>query len=174
MKQWLFYKKSDMVCYSTICFRYVMNLSQSEIAFLNISFDVAAISFTPKRKRIRGSFNRFLSPCLRKGERNWKGSVNISNKLIQIESMIVRKKERAYAMKRVAAGAHLPTPWRFEPEKRPDNRDYQCVYFNFLLVQTSGNCFTVKWVVARPESRTVVGARPSKHSQGTWPLSSAD
>ena len=31
----------------------------------------------------------------------------------------------AYAMKRVAAGAHLPTPWFFEPAKRPDDRaDY--------------------------------------------------
>ena len=31
----------------------------------------------------------------------------------------------AYSMKRVAAGAHLPTPWLFEPEKRPDDRaDY--------------------------------------------------
>ena len=28
-------------------------------------------------------------------------------------------------MKRVAAGAHLPTPWLFEPAKRPDDRaDY--------------------------------------------------
>ena len=25
-------------------------------------------------------------------------------------------------MKRVAAGAHLPTPWLFEPAKRPDDR----------------------------------------------------
>ena len=31
----------------------------------------------------------------------------------------------AYAMERVAAGAHLPTPWLFEPAKRPDDRaDY--------------------------------------------------
>ena len=27
-------------------------------------------------------------------------------------------------MKRVAAGAHLPTPWLFEPAKRPDRADY--------------------------------------------------
>ena len=26
------------------------------------------------------------------------------------------------AMKRVAAGAHLPTPWLFQPAKRPDDR----------------------------------------------------
>ena len=26
----------------------------------------------------------------------------------------------ANAMKRVAAGAHLPTPWLFEPAKRPN------------------------------------------------------
>ena len=31
----------------------------------------------------------------------------------------------AYAMKSVAAGSHLPAPWLFEPEKRPDDRvDY--------------------------------------------------
>ena len=31
----------------------------------------------------------------------------------------------AYAMKRVAASAHLPTPWLFEPAKSPDDRaDY--------------------------------------------------
>ena len=32
----------------------------------------------------------------------------------------------ANAMKCVAAGAHLPTPWLFEPAKRPDDRaDYR-------------------------------------------------
>ena len=30
------------------------------------------------------------------------------------------------AMKRVAAGAHLPTPWIFEPAKRPDDRADYC------------------------------------------------
>ena len=35
-----------------------------------------------------------------------------------------RKKGKlgANAMKRVIAGAHLPTPWLFEPAKRPDTR----------------------------------------------------
>ena len=33
----------------------------------------------------------------------------------------------AYAMKRVAAGAYLPTPWLFEPAKRPDDRAYECL-----------------------------------------------
>ena len=33
----------------------------------------------------------------------------------------------AYAMKRVAAGAHLPTPWLFEPAKRPDDRADYCL-----------------------------------------------
>ena len=33
----------------------------------------------------------------------------------------------AYAMKRVAAGALLPTPWIFEPTKRPDDRAYYCL-----------------------------------------------
>ena len=33
----------------------------------------------------------------------------------------------AYAMKRVAAGAHLPNPWLFEPAKRPDDRADYCL-----------------------------------------------
>ena len=32
------------------------------------------------------------------------------------------KSWEAYAMKRTAAGAHLPTPWLFEPAKRPYNK----------------------------------------------------
>ena len=41
-----------------------------------------------------------------------------------------KKKEgklRAYVMKRVAAGADLPTPWLFAPAKRPDDRDDYCL-----------------------------------------------
>ena len=30
-------------------------------------------------------------------------------------------------MKRVAAGAHLPTPWLFEAAKRPDDRADYCL-----------------------------------------------
>ena len=33
----------------------------------------------------------------------------------------------ANAMKRVAAGAHLPTPWIFEPAKPPDDRADYCL-----------------------------------------------
>ena len=36
-------------------------------------------------------------------------------------------KLEAYAMKRVAAGAHLPTPWVFEPAKHPDDRADYCL-----------------------------------------------
>ena len=32
-----------------------------------------------------------------------------------------KKKVGAYVMKRVAAGAHLPTPWLFVPAKRSDD-----------------------------------------------------
>ena len=31
------------------------------------------------------------------------------------------------AMKRVAAGAHLPIPWLFEPAKRPEDRTDYCL-----------------------------------------------
>ena len=36
-------------------------------------------------------------------------------------------------MKGVAAGAHLPTPWLFEPAKRPDDRADYCLDCSFLL-----------------------------------------
>ena len=35
-------------------------------------------------------------------------------------------------MKRVAAGAHLPTPWIFDPAKRPDDRADYCLNYSFL------------------------------------------
>ena len=38
-----------------------------------------------------------------------------------------RGKFGACAMKRVAAGAHLPAPWRFEPAKRPDDKTDYCL-----------------------------------------------
>ena len=39
----------------------------------------------------------------------------------------------AYAIKRVAAGAHLPISWLFEPTKRPDDRADYCLNCSFLL-----------------------------------------
>ena len=33
----------------------------------------------------------------------------------------------AYAIKRVAAGAYLPTPWLFEPAKCPDDKADYCL-----------------------------------------------
>ena len=38
----------------------------------------------------------------------------------------------AYAIKRVAAGAYLPTSWLFEPAKRPDDRADYCGDCRFL------------------------------------------
>ena len=38
----------------------------------------------------------------------------------------------AYAMERVAAGAHLPDSWLFEPAKRPDDRADYCLGCSFL------------------------------------------
>ena len=36
--------------------------------------------------------------------------------------------------KRVAAGAHFPTPWLFEPAKRPDNGADYCFGCSFLYL----------------------------------------
>ena len=47
--------------------------------------------------------------------------------------MLILESWGAHAIKRVAAGAHLPTPWLFEPEKRPDNRADYCLDGSFLL-----------------------------------------
>ena len=41
----------------------------------------------------------------------------------------------AYAMNRVAAGAHLPSPWLFEPAKRPDDRTDYCLDNSRLLLK---------------------------------------
>ena len=38
-----------------------------------------------------------------------------------------KEKLGAHAMKRVAAGAHLPTPWIFEPAERPDDSTDYCL-----------------------------------------------
>ena len=37
------------------------------------------------------------------------------------------RKVGVYAMKRVAAGAHLSIPWLFEPAERPDDRNDYCL-----------------------------------------------
>ena len=38
-----------------------------------------------------------------------------------------KRKLGAYGRGRIAAGAHLPTPWLFEPAKHPDDRADYCV-----------------------------------------------
>ena len=45
------------------------------------------------------------------------------------EKTMKGKKEKlgVNAMKRVAAGAHFPTPWLFEPAERPDDRADYCL-----------------------------------------------
>ena len=49
-----------------------------------------------------------------------------------VRKMEKKRKLGTYAMKRVAAGAHLPTPWLFEPAKRPDDRADYCLDCSFL------------------------------------------
>ena len=57
----------------------------------------------------------------------------------------------AYAMKRVAAGAHLSTPWLFAPAKRPDDRADYCLDCSFLPQwKDQVLVFTLEWSGARP------------------------
>ena len=65
------------------------------------------------------------------------------------------------AMKRVAAGAYLLTPWLFEPAKRPDDRADYCPDCSFLpqwkhriLV------FTLEWSGVRPMGEQWWGLGP--------------
>ena len=72
-----------------------------------------------------------------------------------------------HAMKRVAAGAHLPISWLFEPAKLPDeSRLLPGLQFHhqvFVFTQDA------------PYGRTVVrAARPNEHSQRIEPPSNAD
>ena len=83
-------------------------------------------------------------------------------------------KLKAYAMKCVAAGAHFPIPWLFEPAKRQDDTaDYylDCSFLPQWKQQVL--VFTLEWSGARP-GRTVVKARPNEHYQRTRPPSNAD
>ena len=51
-------------------------------------------------------------------------------------------------MKRIAAGAHLLSPWLFEPAKRPDNRAYYCLGSSFLSwCEHKVFFFTVEWTL---------------------------
>ena len=54
-------------------------------------------------------------------------------------------------MKRVVAGAHLTTPWLFEPAKRPDDRADYCLDCSFLpQCKHRVLVFTIEWSGARP------------------------
>ena len=55
-----------------------------------------------------------------------------------------------HIIKRVAAGAHLPTPWLFEPTKRPDDRADYCLDCSFLpKCKYQVLVFTLEWSGAR-------------------------
>ena len=51
-------------------------------------------------------------------------TIHVAKDSSQYEGLIIKEKGKlgANAIKRVAGGAHLPTPWLFEPAKRPDDR----------------------------------------------------
>ena len=73
---------------------------------------------------------------------------------MKIDGTFFRKKGKGklgYAMKRVAAGAHLPTPWLFVPAKRLDDRADYCLDCSFLpQCKHHVLVFTLEWSGARP------------------------
>ena len=67
----------------------------------------------------------------------------------------------AYAMKRVAAGAHLPTPRLFGPEKRLDDRaDYCQDCSSLLFCKHQILVFTLEWIWARLVGEQWAGLGP--------------
>ena len=76
-----------------------------------------------------------------------------------------------YAMKRVAAGVHLPTAWLLEPAKRTDDRADYCLECRLLPSANTRYTFSHLSEVGRG---TVVRARPNEHFQRTGPPSNAD
>ena len=52
---------------------------------------------------------------------------NASNCRSKADQEKEKVKLEEHAIKRIAAGAHLPTPWLFEPAKRPDDRADYCL-----------------------------------------------
>ena len=63
--------------------------------------------------------------------------------LVTMVSDLRKGKEKGklgtYAMKRAAEGAHLPTPWLFEPPKRPDDRADYCLDWKGITSKKMGN-----------------------------------
>ena len=67
--------------------------------------------------------------------------------------IVIGKKGKlgANAMKRVAAGADLPTPWLFEPAKSPDDKTDYCLGCSFLpQCKHQVLVFTLERAVVRP------------------------
>ena len=65
--------------------------------------------------------------------------------------MYVKEKLGAYVMKRVAAGAHLPTPWLFEPAERPDDKTDYCLDCSFFpQCEYQVLVFILEWNGAHP------------------------
>ena len=62
----------------------------------------------------------------------------------------MKGKLEACAMKRVATGAHLPTPWPFEPAKRPEDRTDYCLDCFQTQCKHQVIIFTFEWTGAHP------------------------
>ena len=58
-----------------------------------------------------------------------------SSSTLQLSRLKKAKKEMlgVYAIERISAGAHFPSPWVFEPAKRLDDRADYCLGCSFLL-----------------------------------------
>ena len=69
--------------------------------------------------------NSEFKPKIQKKRQNCRISAELSDN-------VGKGKMGAYAMKRVAAGAHLPTPWLFVAAKRPDDKADCCLDYSFL------------------------------------------
>ena len=88
---------------------------------------------------MRGAPLRYKRSCLLPPGQSAHNRVTTSLPAVLAKRKRVKGKLGAYVLNCVAAGAHLPTPWLFEPAKRPDDRADYCLYCCFLhLTERNG------------------------------------
>ena len=102
------------------------------------------------------------------------GHYAVVSRLIRHLLSAERKREKivAYAMERVAAGAHFSTPWLFEPAKRPVKTDYCLGSVSSRSANTRDSFLQLSGLRCALQSRLGVNSgegRPSEYSQRTGP-----
>ena len=112
---------SQSVCKGTCDYLSGIIISILSIRLIILKYDGSpdSTAMAPMPISIRVSVVFFLVRKMSNGNPLLTATIEL---LQRIHYKIKKKKLEAYAMKRVAAGAHIRNPWLFQPAKRPDDR----------------------------------------------------